>query len=104
MTTGLTRVATYTNELEAMIDKGRLEALGIAVVVNHDNCGGMRPHLDLHQGVRLLVADEDAEKARGALAAVGPEQILPAWSCPGCGEAIDAGFDTCWQCGHQLQP
>jgi hypothetical protein len=24
---------------------------------------------------------------------------VPAWSCPKCGEHVDANFDVCWNCG-----
>ncbi len=101
MRQGMTRLKTYLNELEAEIALGRLEALGVTAVVEKDNCGGMRPHLDLQQGVRLLVADADLEKARGILAPADKTTATPAWTCPACGENIESGFDACWQCGHQ---
>ncbi len=101
MREGMTRLKTYSNELEAEIALGRLQSLGVTAVVERDNCGGMRPHLDLQQGVRLLVADMDLEKARGVLAEVSETAVAEPWNCSGCGEDIDRGFDTCWQCGFQ---
>jgi len=103
MHTGMTRLETYLNELEAEIALARLHALGVTAVVEKDNCGGMRPHLDLHQGVRLLVADGDLEKARGILAPTDEATVTPAWTCPKCAENIERGFDACWQCGYQQQ-
>jgi hypothetical protein len=101
MRTGMTRLETYLGELEAEIALGRLLALGVTAVLEKDDCGGMRPHLNLQQGVRLLVADADLEKARGILAAPAEVSPSPPWTCPACGENIESGFDACWQCGHQ---
>ena len=101
MRTGMTRVQTFTNELDGEIALGRVQALGVTAVLEKDNCGGMRPHLDLQQGVRLLVADDDLEKARAILAAPSETTNTPAWTCPECGENIESGFDACWQCGHK---
>ena len=101
MRDGMTKIDTFLNELDAEIALGRLTSLGVQAVVEKDNCGGMRPHLDLQRGVRLLVADSDLEKARGILADSSDAEPTPAWSCPNCQESIESGFDACWQCGHQ---
>jgi hypothetical protein len=101
MRQGMTRVETFLNELDAEIALGRLESLGVTAVLEKDNCGGMRPHLDLQRGVRLLVVDADLEKARGILATDNDAATTPAWTCPNCSENIASGFDACWQCGHQ---
>lgn len=101
MRTGMTRLETYLSELEAEIALGRLQALGVTGVLEKDDCGGMRPHLNLQQGVRLLVANADLEKARGILAAPPEVSPTPAWTCPQCSENIEIGFDACWQCGHR---
>ena len=67
MRDGMTRLETFTSEIEAEIVKGRLEALGVSVLLEKDNCGGMRPHLDLQAGVKLFVLDGDLDKAREIL-------------------------------------
>lgn len=62
--TDLSCIKTYNNKVEAEIAKGLLEANGIKAIVSVDDCGGMRPHLQLSVwGVRLLVKREDAQKA-----------------------------------------
>ena len=68
MRDGMTRLETYTSEIEAEIAMGRLQALGVTVVLEKDNCGGMRPHLDLQAGVKIYVPDEELDKAREILA------------------------------------
>jgi hypothetical protein len=98
----LIRLETYTSELEAEMARARLQALGVEVMVRTDNCGGMRPHLDLQQGVRLFVAAENVEKARAILSTIADPGTVPSpWTCPTCQESIEAGFDACWQCGFQ---
>jgi hypothetical protein len=27
----------------------------------------------------------------------------PPWVCPACGETLEAGFDLCWNCGHERE-
>jgi hypothetical protein len=45
-----------------------LDANGIVAVVSSDDAGGIEPQLQVTQGVRVLVAPEDAERARALLA------------------------------------
>jgi len=99
----MTRLETYTSEIEAEIAKSRLEALGVTVVLEKDNCGGMRPHLDLQAGVKLYVVDEDLDKARDILAAGAVTTTTETWTCGGCGEKIDGSYDACWKCGRDRE-
>ena len=61
-------VHTFTNEPEAYLAKGALEAFGIDCMIMRDDCGGQRPHLALTNGLRLVVRAEDAERAAEVLA------------------------------------
>jgi len=101
MRDGMASVQTFTSELEGAMALARLRALGMDAWLETDNCGGMRPHLDLQESVRLLVAGAELDRARDILAAADAGPVNPAWVCGRCGEHIEAGFDTCWQCGHQ---
>lgn len=65
----LVTVRTFTNEPEAYIAKGALEAFGIDCMIARDNCGGQRPHLTLTAGLRLVVRAEDAQRAAQVFAA-----------------------------------
>jgi len=92
---------TYSTEIDADIDKGRLEAAGIKAEVTSDDCGGMRPHLAYSLGVKLLVLREDEERARGLLAEEAAEATsTPNWNCAKCNEENEGGFDACWSCGE----
>jgi len=56
-------IKTYGSRHEAELARGFLEANGIEAVVSADDVGGMRPHLLLGGGARLLVKEEDVQKA-----------------------------------------
>lgn len=71
----LITIRTFTNETEAHLAKGALEAFGIDCMIARDDCGGQRPHLALTGGLRLLVRAEDAQSAAEALQA-GPNESL----------------------------
>jgi hypothetical protein len=54
-------------------------------------------------GVKLQVAEADWERASDLLEADAEERAAPpagtAWQCSKCGAEVEAGFETCWQCG-----
>jgi hypothetical protein len=62
-------VGEYENEIDAEIAKGHLEASGIAASIIKDDGGGMLPSLQNTEGVQLLVAETQREKARKILQA-----------------------------------
>lgn len=95
---------SYLNEAEAQLDASRLEAAGLESWLETDNCDGMYPQMDLMYGVKLLVRKEDAAAARDLLTSQATTLVDHPWDCPGCGEHIEAGFDTCWSCGLAYTP
>ena len=98
---GMSILKTFTNETEAQMALNHITALGVSALLQMDNCGGMRPHFDISRGVDLLVADDDLEKAKAALEAPVTDLSAEPWTCPSCGENIEAGFDVCWKCGKE---
>lgn len=56
-------VAVFGNIFDAQLASTKLEAAGIPVSVSADDCGGMRPNLQLTQGVRVLVPARSAKRA-----------------------------------------
>ena len=60
-------IQVYNDRESAEIAKGLLEVNGIAAVIFADDCGGMRPHFQLTEGVRLMVNEEDEKKAHQVL-------------------------------------
>jgi Putative prokaryotic signal transducing protein len=69
MSDSLITVATYISHPEADVARSALEAAGIDVLLQSDDCGGLRPHLWLG-GIQLLVRAEDAERAKEVLDSV----------------------------------
>ena len=55
-------VRQFMSTVEAELAQGALRAAGIAAMVSADDCGGMRPHLQVGR-VALLVRPEDVEEA-----------------------------------------
>jgi hypothetical protein len=62
MDDSLVTVATFLTHIEADLAKSALEAAGIESMILSDDCGGVRPHLWMG-GVKLLVRDDDAQRA-----------------------------------------
>jgi hypothetical protein len=61
-------VQAFSNEAEAEIAKGALEAAGIDAMIQADSVGGMRPHVAwAGGGFKILVREEDEESARKIL-------------------------------------
>ena len=61
-------VASPPSTFEAQLIVGMLESNGIAAAISSDDAGGQEPELQLTQGVRVLVAADDAAQARQLLA------------------------------------
>lgn len=59
----LITIKTYSNRVEAEVDKGLLESHNIKSIVSADDCGGARPHMAFTGGVQLLINEKDHEKA-----------------------------------------
>ncbi len=95
---GMVEAAVYTSELDGRMACERLQEAGIGAQLTTDNCGGMRPHLDLDRGVQVLVAEADLEAARALLKPAAAD--FSPWTCGACGTPGEPGFDSCWQCGE----
>jgi hypothetical protein len=60
-------VGEYESEIDAEIAKGHLEASGIPASITKDDGGGMLPSLQNTEGVQLVVAETQREKAKKIL-------------------------------------
>lgn len=61
-------IRVFRNRFEADFAKNILEEEGIKAMISADDCGGLRPDLSLTTGgVRLLVNQEDVERANELL-------------------------------------
>lgn len=57
----------FNNEIEAGLAQQVLQEAGVAAFVFKDDAGGMEPHLQRTNGVRLVVNRADAEQAHRML-------------------------------------
>ena len=55
-------IRTFMTAIHAELAHSALEAAGIESLVRADDCGGLRPHMQI-TGVELLVREENAEEA-----------------------------------------
>ena len=60
-------LTTFNNEIEAGMAQQVLQEAGIAAFVSKDDAGGMEPHLQRTNGVRLVVNRVDAQRAQNLL-------------------------------------
>jgi hypothetical protein len=57
----------FNNEIDAAMAQEALQQAGVKAFVFKDDGGGMEPHLQRTNGVRLLVTRADAEQAHQIL-------------------------------------
>lgn len=90
-------------EAQRLID--HLEFHGIATVLVGDYLAGAAGELPANLYPCVWLTDErDQVRAQVLLQEfLGPvpREPGPGWCCPQCGEALEAGFEFCWQCGTQ---
>lgn len=60
-------IRVYATRQAAEFGRMLLEGSGIPSFVRADDVGGMQPYLTLFRGARLVVRQEDAERARDIL-------------------------------------
>jgi hypothetical protein len=61
------KITTFSDRYEADLAQGLLEANDIEAVTFSDDCGSVDPALAYGLGVRLLVREEDVERAKEVL-------------------------------------
>ncbi|MCK9555937.1 DUF2007 domain-containing protein [bacterium] len=60
-------IRNYIDEIPANLAKAALEGSGIDAMIRKDDCGGMKPYMQVGTGIQLLVRQEDAERAEEVL-------------------------------------
>ena len=64
-------IKTYLSNPEAEIAKGMLQNSDIEAVISADDCGGMTSNLSFATGgIRLLVKEEEVQKAKEILSSL----------------------------------
>ena len=58
---------TFLNRYEAELAKGLLDEKGIDNMISDDDVGGFRPGMIIGESIKLIVNEEDLEKAKEAI-------------------------------------
>jgi len=91
---------------QAWLLKERLEREGIACLLRNEElfaAMGEIPFLECRP--ELWVVDDEVWP-RATLLVEGwqaEEAAGEAWTCPGCGETLEAQFGACWKCGRERE-
>lgn len=89
---------TLYSEIEAQILVSLLKDRNIESIIDKDDAGGMHPHLQATEGVKVLVKKEDYDIAKLILEKTNDN--LPSWRCKNCNEVHEGQFLVCWNCGE----
>lgn len=97
------RVFATADPVQAGWLESLLGAAGIACLVRNRYLGGAIGELPLNECWPELWVLDDADLRPAELivreALAPPMGSQSAWRCPRCGEALEAQFELCWQCG-----
>lgn len=93
------RVFSAPNGIAVHNVKNVLEARGIACEIRgQDRVAGTGELPPIECWVELWVEnDRDADEAERIIRQESRVERSP-WTCPECGEGVEASFDQCWNC------
>jgi hypothetical protein len=96
------KVHTGDSVIDVLHLRNLLEQAGIACFVRNERLGGVVgeiPFLECWPEL-WVVRPGDALRARGVidLALRADANDGETWTCPACGERIEAAFTECWRC------
>jgi hypothetical protein len=105
----MTKVFTAQHPTEAHLVAGLLASQGIGAEVQNEalfNVRGEVPVTPATLPTVWVVNDQDASSAleilrdyepgHPATSSAGASEV--AWTCPSCGEQVEAQFEACWNC------
>lgn len=105
-------LATFSTEIEAEMFRMQLSAAGIesrlANELSTPLFGGSLMGSSSSFWLEVLVRESDANRGleiKNVWNEADPVDLkahFPEWIC-GCGETVDAGFGTCWNCGAEYR-
>jgi hypothetical protein len=74
--------------------------------VEKDSVDAFRQAQELYAGMKSGQISQAEFETRlnelGVIESAPAPAPAPGWTCPKCGETIEAGLLTCWNCGHEL--
>jgi len=99
------RIFTHENRIILFNIRNVLQAAGIETrVVNEFAAGGAGDLPTFDTWPELWLEDDTRyQAAERILAEIFDGREGQEWVCPGCGEANDAAFQICWNCGQACE-
>lgn len=91
---------TVYSEMEAQVLVTLLNDENIDSFIDKDDAGGMHPQLQAARGVKVLVNEEDLERAQRIIEIKSEKNSGKTWTCKKCNEVHEAQFSVCWNCGE----
>lgn len=97
------RLAHAPNLLLAQLWADWLCQAGVEATVQRVFASGIAGEIPPDQALpEVWITDEAQFDRADALLAALRQAPRRQWRCAGCGEAIDGGFEQCWQCGAMM--
>jgi hypothetical protein len=95
------RVFAHSNALLVSHVHNLLEAAGIPARLHNMTLGGGAGELPLGEcEPEVWVRPHNRQRAEALIRdALDGISAAPGWTCPGCGEALEGAFESCWNCG-----
>ncbi len=90
---------TVYSEMEAQILVTHLNEENIESIIEKDDAGGMHPQLQAARGVKILVDENNLERANNIIDT--SNKNLSSWVCSSCNEVHEGQFSVCWNCGEK---
>lgn len=95
------KIHTAESLVEVAHLRNILESAGITCLVRNDRLGGVAGEIPfLECWPELWIREPGQElRARGLIEqALRPRPTGGSWTCPRCGELLEAQFSECWRC------
>ena len=95
----MVRIHSSVSSIDIHNLRNVLESNGIRCEVMGEFRRAMMGEVPLSESfVELWIVDDAEETAAREIIAGGLRPASGPWTCPNCGESIDAEFDLCWNC------
>ena len=105
-------VRTPSTRRDSLLDELGSETLSLRCTrcsdtqpVANESVGAFRQAQELYAGMKsgqISQAEFEARLSELGVIESMPVAETPGWTCPKCGETIEAGLLTCWNCGHEI--
>lgn len=83
--------------------RAMLEDAGIDCFMRNEFSAGLAPEIPISESTPELWIQDDSRLTEALqikqVWRISPKVAGNAWTCPSCGEKLEAQFTSCWKCG-----